>query len=146
MFFDQFGMVPKKFFEPISHDLVPAVHNHGKNFGAMDIKEDDKGLSFTCDIPGAKKENVNVKVKEGVLSITGERCMKEEHDEPAGKDKKGPFYHVKERHQSKFFRQFSLPPECDEKSVKAKFEDGVLRVSVTKTAPPEPKETHVAIE
>lgn len=94
-----------------------------------------------AEVPGLTKEQVKVEVKEDALVIKGEK-----RDD----GKKEGRYNVREIKRSSFLRSFSLPPDLvDKDSVKAKFVNGILEVSVDKvkpTPPPKPKVKVIDIE
>jgi len=100
---------------------------------AVDVKETNESFKFVADLPGLKKEEVNVKIEPGnVLSISGERTReaKEETDT----------YHRLERSTGRFLRRFQLPENVDVQKVSAACENGVLHVIVPKIPGEEPKE------
>lgn len=105
---------------------------------AVDIKETDDAYLIEAELPGLSKEDVKVTVDDGVLTIQGERKQEEESS-----DKK---IHRVERFYGSFMRRFSLPDNVDEGSVKARFKDGVLTLSVKKAEPKEPKAIEVQVE
>lgn len=105
---------------------------------AVDIKETDDAYLIEAELPGLSKKDVKVTVDDGVLTIQGERRQEEESS-----DKK---IHRVERFYGSFMRRFSLPDNVDENSVKAKFKDGVLTLSVKKAEPKEPKAIEVHVE
>ena len=105
---------------------------------AVDIKETDDTYLIEAELPGLSKEDVKVTVDDGVLTIQGERKQEEESS-----DKK---IHRVERFYGSFMRRFSLPDNVDEGSVKARFKDGVLTLSVKKAEPKEPKAIEVQVE
>jgi HSP20 family protein len=92
---------------------------------AVNIKDNGKDFTLEVAVPGYRKEDLKVKVKDGVLTISSER--KEEHEEK----KKG--WTRREWSQSAFSRSFTLPGTVDEKSVDASFKDGVLTLTLKKT-------------
>lgn len=102
----------------------------------VDLLETDEDLVLRADLPGMKEGDVQIEVKEGVLTISGER--KAEHEE------KGEGYHRVERAFGRFSRCLSLPPGVDADRVVAGFSDGVLEVRVPK--PEETEPTRVEIE
>ncbi|MGH7619995.1 MAG: Hsp20/alpha crystallin family protein [Gemmatimonadaceae bacterium] len=85
------------------------------------VRRGDK-LVVRADLPGMKKEDVNVEVDNGMLSISGERC--EERD-----DSRDEFYRS-ERSYGQFFRSIPLPEGVTGDQVEASFKDGVLEVTV----------------
>jgi len=103
----------------------------------VDISESDTQYLIKAEIPGVKKEDVKVSVEDGMISIRGERRQEKEE-----KDKK---FHRIERSYGSFLRSFRLPDDADESAVKAEFKDGLLNVSVDKSAKAKPKATEVPV-
>lgn len=91
-----------------------------------DIEETDGGFELTIDLPGFKKEDVQAELKDGYLSITAQ--TKSESEE---KDDKGTFVR-KERFSGKCSRTFYVGEDIEDNDIKAKFEDGVLKIAVPK--------------
>ncbi len=92
------------------------------SFGRTDVYEKDKQLVFETELPGVKREDVQVRVEEGQLVISGEVKRREEID-------REQYFRVGRRY-GRFQRSFPLPAEMvDRSKVVAKFEDGILRVS-----------------
>lgn len=104
----------------------------------VDIAETDKEFSIKAEIPDVKKEDVKVSVENGVLTIKGER--KQEKEE---KNKK---FHRVERFYGSFTRSFTLPDNVDENKIEASFKDGMLNLTIPKTAETKPKAIDVKIE
>jgi HSP20 family protein len=91
--------------------------------GRTDIYEKDGQLVYETELPGVKREDVHIKVEDGRLILSGE-TKREERIEQENYLRMG-------RQIGKFQRSFPLPEEIgDPKRIKAKFEDGILRVSV----------------
>jgi HSP20 family protein len=102
---------------------------------AMDLTETDRHLILRADLPGLDREDLNIEVKDGVLTISGER--KAEHtDESEG------FYRV-ERAFGRFSRSLDLPQGIDPDAVSADFDRGVLEVRIPK--PEERQPTRIQI-
>lgn len=93
---------------------------------AVDVAEDDKLYTITAELPGVPEQNVEVTVDDGLLVIRGE---KREQKEEKGKNR-----YLSERSYGAFQRMFSLPRGTDPAGVKASFHNGVLSVTVPKTA------------
>jgi HSP20 family protein len=91
---------------------------------AIDVTELDEALFITAELPGMKKDEIELQIENGVLTIRGEK--KEQ------KEKKTPRMHVFERTYGVFERAFALPQSVDLEKVKAEFENGVLTVTVPK--------------
>jgi HSP20 family protein len=95
---------------------------------ALDVVENDGDYVVRADLPGIDEDDVKVEVKDGVLTISGER--KSEHEER----KDG--YHRIERSFGSFTRSLTLPEGVDPESVKATFDKGVLEIQVPKPEAP----------
>lgn len=93
-------------------------------------------------MPGLTKENVKISLKDNVLTVSGER--KEEVNE---KDEQTKF-HRKERKFGSFSRAFQLPDDvlAGKGNVKAKFENGILDISVPRTKKPAPENSEISID
>ncbi|MCC6211098.1 MAG: Hsp20/alpha crystallin family protein [Burkholderiales bacterium] len=91
----------------------------------VEVKEDDKAYSVRAEIPGVKKDDIQVEVHGDQVSIRGE--VKREKEE-----KKGEKVLHSERYYGMVSRSFSLPGEVDEKAVVAKYSDGVLDLTLPK--------------
>lgn len=91
----------------------------------VDISETEEEYLIRATLPAVKKEDVNVTVEDGMLTLTGERRQKEEL-----KDEK--FYKV-ENFYGNFSRSFTLPEYVNEKGITADTKDGVLTVHIPKT-------------
>lgn len=102
---------------------------------AMDLVETDDELVLRGDLPGLDRDDVNVEIKDGVLTVSGERKAEQ-------KDRSEGFYRV-ERSFGSFSRSLSLPTGVDADKVSADFDKGVLEVRIPK--PEERKPHRVAI-
>jgi len=104
----------------------------------VDISETDKAFTIKAELPEVRKEDIKVNIENGMLSISGER--KQEKEE---KDKK---FHRIERFYGSFMRSFTLPGNVDAAQIKAEYKDGMLNLSLPKTAENKPKATEVKIQ
>jgi HSP20 family protein len=102
---------------------------------AMDLVETEDHLVLRGDLPGMTEDDVDIEIKDNVLTVSGER--KAEHEE------KSEGYHRVERSFGSFSRSLTLPQGIDPEKVEAKFENGVLEVHIPK--PAEAKPTRVQI-
>lgn len=91
-----------------------------------DIKETESGFEMTIDLPGFKKEDVQAELKDGYLTITAQT-----QSESEDKDEEGTYVR-KERFSGKCSRTFYVGDDIEEDDIKAKFEDGVLKIAVPK--------------
>ena len=90
----------------------------------LDVSETENSYEIEAHLPGMKKDEISVDVENGRLTISGERERKEEDS-----DRK---FHRVESSYGSFTRTLQLPENADEENVKARYEDGVLHVSVNK--------------
>jgi HSP20 family protein len=99
------------------------------------VAETDKEYEITLDLPGVKAEDVEVELKDDQLWITGERKQEVEENDKT--------FHRVERHYGRFQRVIGLNDDADTDAVDAKYEDGVLRISVAKSEAALPKRIEV---
>lgn len=92
-----------------------------------DLSENDQGYLVTAEIPGVKKEDIKISVEGNRVSINAE--VKEEKEE---KDEKTGVMIRKERYYGLQSRSFSLPQEVDDAKAEAKYEDGILTLTLPK--------------
>jgi HSP20 family protein len=104
---------------------------------AVDIQESEKEYTVTADLPDVKKENIKVGLENGTLSIEGERRLE--------KEEKGKKFHRVERQYGHFVRRFAMPGEVDGAHVQAQYKDGVLKITLPKTAAALPKNVDVQV-
>ena len=102
---------------------------------AMDLVETEDSLVLRADLPGMERDDIELEVKDGVLTVSGER--KAEHET----EREG--YHRVERLFGRFSRSLGLPRGVDPSAVTASFERGVLEVRLPK--PEERKATRIEI-
>jgi HSP20 family protein len=91
----------------------------------IDVTEDDKGFTVKADIPGVKKEDIQVDVDEDRISLRAEAKRDKE-------EKKGEKVVYSERSYGMVSRSFSLPAAVDAKGAKAEYKDGVLSLVLPK--------------
>ncbi len=96
----------------------------GRNGMAMSVNvaEQDGAVEVTAELPGCAAEDIDVQLKDGVLTIKGEKKVE--------KDDKQKDYHVMERSYGMFERSLTLPAEVDAAKIDATFDKGVLRVTL----------------
>ena len=129
--FDEF--MGNDFFNARDRDISLA------SYPRVDIVEEKDNYKITADMPGLDKRDISVEIKNGVLSISGEK--KEEKSE---RDKNNYCYF--ERRFGSFRREFALPDHVDSEHVDAKYSNGVLELSLKKTEKAKPKLIEVKVE
>ena len=102
----------------------------------MDLAETNDGLELTVEVPGLDQKDVDVKVTDGLLTVSGERRFE--------KEEKDKTYRLVERGYGSFSRSIELPPGVRAEDIKASLSKGVLRVTVPTPAKPEPKKIEVS--
>jgi HSP20 family protein len=102
---------------------------------AMDLVETEGHLVLRGDLPGLTEDDVDIEIKDNVLTVSGERTSESED--------KGAGYHRVERAFGRFSRSLTLPQGVDAEQVEANFDNGVLEVRIPK--PAEAKPTRVQI-
>lgn len=107
----------------------PLYGKHGKNLMKTDVRETEEGYELDIDLPGFKKEEINAKLENGYLTVTAAKGL--DKDE---KDRKGKYIR-QERYAGSMSRSFYVGEGLRQEDVKAKFENGILRVSLPKEQP-----------
>jgi HSP20 family protein len=93
----------------------------------MDVKEDDKAYTVHAEIPGVKKEDINVAIDGNQVSISAEVKTEKE-------DKQGEKVLRTERYYGRVYRAFALAQDVDQENAKAKYDSGVLELVLPKRA------------
>lgn len=108
---------------------------------AMEVKETDKALELTAELPGVAEKDIDVALANGMLTIRAEKHQ--DKDETSGKD---GAYHVTERSYGAFARSMQVPFDVDADKVTATFKDGVLKLVLPKPLEVEQKTQKIAIK
>ncbi len=123
LFDDWMGFPFREFESDVDHKL------YGKNAARVmktDLKEHDDGYELAIDLPGFKKEQIDLQLQNGYLTISATKGLEEE-----SKNRKGKIVH-QERYSGSMTRSFYIGEEVKEEDVKAKFENGVLTLDFPK--------------
>jgi len=105
---------------------------------SVDISETDQEYLIRASLPAVKKEDVNVTVEDGMLTVSGERRQQQQQ-----KDEK---FHKIENFYGSFARSFSLPEGTDPSAIRAESKDGVLTIHVPKARAETKKPTTVKVQ
>ncbi|MFQ6022985.1 MAG: Hsp20/alpha crystallin family protein [Acidiferrobacterales bacterium] len=120
---------PLRTFEPaVGRDVVPAV----------DVNEDENQYVIRAELPGVKKDDIEVTLEDGVLTISGETKSETE-------EKKGERVIRQERRYGKYARRLRLGTQVDEARTKASYKDGVLELVLPKAEAVKPKRIAVDV-
>ena len=123
-------------------DIDKALYGkHAKNEMKTDVRETEDGYELDIDLPGFKKDEVTAQLDNGYLTIQASKGLDREQ-----KDKKGKYIR-KERYAGSMSRSFYVGDAITEEDVHAKYEDGILKLSVPKKEAKAVEQTkHIAIE
>ena len=102
---------------------------YGKHAGHVmktDVKETDAGYEVDIDLPGFKKDEISAKLDDGYLTISASKGLDKDEKNKEGK------YIRKERYAGAMSRSFYVGGDVTEEDIKAKYEDGILRLSIPK--------------
>ena len=136
------------FFTPFYYDdkdekkAEKKLYGHrAQNLLRTDIKETKEGYELVIDVPGFKKDEVKVELNNGYLTVSAEKGLDKDEEDKKGK------YIRKERYAGAMQRSFYVGENLTQEDIKAKYENGILRLSVPKkeAKPVETKKT-IAIE
>ena len=122
------------FFTPFYYDdkdekkAEKKLYGHrAQNLLRTDIKETKEGYELVVDVPGFKKDEVKVALKDGYLTVSAAKGLDEEED-----DKKTGRYIRRERYAGACERSFYVGDEIKQEDIHAKFENGILQLSIPK--------------
>ena len=120
--------------------------NHGRSstparvskwYPAVDVLESKDSFLIRAELPGMKREDIKVEVKDGTLVLSGER----KSEKPA----EGVEYRHVERVAAKFWRSFSLPETAKQDGIEATYKDGILEVRVPKMEEAKPRQIEISV-
>ena len=128
--FDSVSLQPftniQKLFEPLAADFSHL---------SVDVAESDTSYAITAELPGVAEKDIEVSVSDDMLVISGEKRQEKE-------DKSHNRY-ISERSYGSFRRMFSLPAGTDADKIDAQFRNGILTVTVPKTAKQESRKVDI---
>ena len=134
-FDDDFPMIPMRSIRN------PLYGKNAKNLMKTDVRETDNTYELDVDLPGFKKDEVQLDLKDGYLTISAAKGLDKDQEDKKGK------YIRQERYAGACSRSFFVGEEIEPRDVSAKFEDGILRISLPKQSKQElPQNSTIAIE
>lgn len=137
--FDDFFSDPFGMMVPQGRD--PLYGKHAKNLMKTDVRETEGTYELDVDLPGFTKDEVNVELKNGYLTIQAAKGLDKDQTDKKGK------YIRQERYAGSCSRSFYIGEDVPAEDISAKYEDGILRLSVPKADQKElPKTSTIAIE
>lgn len=135
LFDDDFPMIPMRSIRN------PLYGKNAKNLMKTDVRETDDTYELDVDLPGFKKDEVQLDLKDGYLTISAAKGLDKDQEDKKGK------YIRQERYAGACSRSFFVGEEIEPRDVSAKFEDGILRVSLPKQVKKElPRNSTITIE
>ena len=120
----------------------PLFGRHAKNLMKTDVREHEDSYEVDIDLPGFKKDEVNIELTDGYLVVAAEKGLDKEH-----KDKEGKLIR-QERYSGSMTRSFYVGDAVKQEDIKAKMEHGVLKLTVPKVEnkPAVEEKKYIAIE
>lgn len=120
------NLMSKNFSDIMDEFFNDVVNTRDNSFvPGIDISETDNQFLISAELPGMSKENIDISLDNGRLSISGERKFEEKEE--------GKTFHRVETRYGSFNRSFQLPDNVDEETIDAKYEDGLLNISIDKS-------------
>ncbi len=118
----------------------------------VDIREDSDHIYVEAELPGFKKDEIDITLENSTLTIAAERRLEQKREHGGGggggngghgTQSAGGEWLLNERRYTRFLRSFTLPPTVDESSVQAKLNDGILTVTISKREETKPRKVRV---
>ena len=132
-FGDPFGMMPR--------GRDPLYGKHAKNLMRTDVRETEDAYELDVDLPGFKKDEVTLGLKDGCLTIQAVKSLDKDTSDKKGK------YIRQERYAGACSRSFYVGDDVEPEDVSAKFEDGILTITVPKAVKKQlPKSSSISIQ
>ena len=119
----------------------PVFGKHAKNLMNTDVREVENGYEIDMNLPGFKKDEVEIQLQDGCLTVSAAKGLDKDEE-----DKKGRYIR-QERYAGSLSRSFYVGEDVEPQDVKAKYENGVLKLFVPKAEVKQvPAQTAIAIE
>jgi len=132
------GEINRLFERPfVARTFLPWWHERTQRFARVNMTETEDTLTVECEVPGVAKEDIDISVEGGLLTIRGERKAPEDHPPEC--------YRRRERGSGPFERTLELPAQVDVENVTAKLSGGVLEVVLPKRPDAKPKRIDVKL-
>ncbi|PWL56608.1 MAG: heat-shock protein Hsp20 [Oscillospiraceae bacterium] len=107
----------------------PLYGKHARNLMKTDVRETDSSYELAIDLPGFKKEDIQAQLKNGYLTISASKGLDKDETDKEGR------YIRQERYTGQCCRTFYVGDGISQEEIRAKFEDGILKLSVPKKQP-----------
>lgn len=107
----------------------PLYGKHSKNLMKTDVKETETGYELDIDLPGFKKDEISAHLEDGYLTVSAAKGVDKDEKDNEGR------YIRRERYSGSMTRSFYVGNAVTEEDIKAKYEDGILSLSIPKKDP-----------
>lgn len=124
-----------RMFDTFFRDVDDEVSGEPAWYPSLDVKETADRVEVSAELPGMRKEDIKVSIRDNVLHLTGEKKREEEE--------KDANFHRVERVYGMFSRAVTLPAHVEVDKVEAYFKDGVLRLILPKAEQEKPKQIEI---
>jgi HSP20 family protein len=119
----------------VSRDVDRAFGAQGSAFPAVNVWQGDEAVAITAELPGIDPSDIEITVKDNVLTLSGERRMPEFAEDTV--------WHRRERGFGRFSRAIRLPFRARDEQVEARFANGVLRIAVARPDEDKPRRIEI---
>ena len=123
LFDDMFGFDFDREFDRM---MRPLYGKHSQNMMKTDVRETENSYELDIDLPGFKKDEITIQLDNGYLSISASKGLDKNEENKDGK------YIRRERYAGSMNRTFYVGSQLTQQDIQAKFEDGILKISVPK--------------
>ena len=130
--------IDRLFDEPIASLARPQNFWLGGAWPTVDVREDRDNVTITVEVPGVKKEEIDVSFHDGMVSVSGERKVEKKFEEAEA--------HRTERFNGRFHRSFNLPVKVNAEKANASYRDGILTITLPKAEEAKPKQIEVRVD
>ncbi len=124
--FDEMMNLPFELDDEFFGKRNPLYGKNAKNLMKTDVKEKGGSYEVAIDLPGFKKDEINAKLEDGYLTISAAKGLDKDEQDKDGK------YIRRERYSGQCQRSFYVGDAINEEDIKAKFEDGILKLEIPK--------------
>ncbi len=135
----EFGNIRSVFNDLFEDNMgrAAAQASVSQGYPAVDVLESKDSYLIRAELPGMKREDIKVEVKDGTLVLSGER----KSEKPA----EGVEYRHIERVAAKFWRSFSLPETVKQDGIEATYKEGLLEIRVPKAEEAKPRQIEISV-
>ena len=127
------GLFPRRrFFDDVLRDFGSSRRSF---VPAVELSENDESYTISVELPGVRREDVHVDLREGMLIVQGEKRSEREEKKERGR--------YLERTYGSFCRTFALPADAETERLEAKFKDGVLSIHIPRSEESRPREIEI---